>query len=1395
MKRFLYLLVFFVLLFSNNDVLVSSQLTPDTSGGSISLSIVDKNPIYNLYPKISSLDLCYINYNILVEEELKTNIIDLVQFSPNISPIKLVLNNSYKSLYSFTIDRVIPGNYNFSLMASSGSSSSNFTLSFKCNSITSLLSTMSISFLKEPFYSSFYFFSFLKVEGVGDHVFDHLEFLDFFENSILMPACGSNTFLMLWDSYYISKAKYSNWAISFNFASHNITIETKSYYNDGKNEIYKNITDFSYYPDNAFSNNSIPFQEFGQYRSLVMISLNTETAKDLIQLNLDVNHFYTHFIPIKGGKGDLKYLAFVPMGVAFNGKYNFSLVSLKETIRYSCKIGDFKIPKFENFNMTINKLINNNQPILEVEFSVSNPNLNIFPHAKYTSGYKQLILDFPFGYVLGPNVNFKNSVVLFRINNTLNNEISLKSTSHDILYESISINNITDYNSKPPKLISYKIIKVSSETVLYILKIYSINGLDKILVSGVFSFGIDCLIEGDIYLGTYEFAMSPLYDSVIQLYDTLNNIQIIKKDDFISLEPLTQFSNTQDMNFNFDLNSFNNITFLINDLNLINNTVSNIMYLNSTDIPRDLPMVLGLSDPVSLNREITYPFYYNSTSDLFYCKFIIPKNNIFGEIDFNILTQSGRGYFNTFLNIISSGFLPNSLRVNQTYLDNQGPIFEKIERIGVNQIFSNVNGLGDKSRLIGWNFFIKDDYNGFESGFIKVIGSVDNSIYSFNFTSEDFSSGDKWSGSYQMLINVSYPCISQSFIITHVLLKDTNNIESEFKLYSEFEPNSIKNPFLNFYNQSLVDTIYLDFVCSPNPTDISVQVLDSFSCSKTSVDVLGVDRIVEFTFKVSLAPGGIKKDQLPIVYMVSSKMEKVMCISNLTFINDTIASYSCSTEIPLGYGYPDPILLSLYGFIGNNGFYNGFSTSDLMNHNSYYINTTISFGNPIIKSTGLFYSDSDRLVIIGREFESTSLVFIDYNDDSTSTGFYKYNDVIDTIESSIIILKNVKPTEKSFFIKVQNPNGKISNIYKVIPIYFNIHPSVKPTETPSITVKPTETPSINPPQLCIGNPICGGSNQGYCVENVGCICYPPYVGVSCQSKVIIINPPIINPNNPSTNLTFNDDGDDDDTDKSSLIGLISIISLRELGINNEIKKTHFFENWIQTSLSNNKHHYIANIKGTSTNITIETEWFDSLTNITFANQKLTMNPSTLKYNINITKYEFISNINSLQLVIQSKLSKTSNIDHSICSAQSFGETTSNDNSNYIQLSVEKHSLYGRFIKRGIVDNKIISINNEQLNDLNSENSYYTSESYIGINIPWFRDLVQLDPDFSVLLDGSSANSICKDEGHSLSKNALIGIIVGCVGGALVIIIVSFIVVKYRTEMKIMKIKLIKLNKY
>ncbi|KAN0009414.1 hypothetical protein ACTFIU_006704 [Dictyostelium citrinum] len=137
MIRYLYLSVFlFILLFCYNDnVFIFSQLTP-TSVGSLSMSIVDKNPKFNLYPKRSSLDVCTIVYNILVVEESNTNIIELVQFNSSFitpNPIKLILKDTNKSLYTFSIGQVIPGNYKLGLTATSASSSSNFTLSFTCN--------------------------------------------------------------------------------------------------------------------------------------------------------------------------------------------------------------------------------------------------------------------------------------------------------------------------------------------------------------------------------------------------------------------------------------------------------------------------------------------------------------------------------------------------------------------------------------------------------------------------------------------------------------------------------------------------------------------------------------------------------------------------------------------------------------------------------------------------------------------------------------------------------------------------------------------------------------------------------------------------------------------------------------------------------------------------------------------------------------------------------------------------------------------------------------------------------------------------------------------------------------------------------------------------------------
>ncbi|EAL62270.1 hypothetical protein DDB_G0290287 [Dictyostelium discoideum AX4] len=78
-----------------------------------------------------------------------------------------------------------------------------------------------------------------------------------------------------------------------------------------------------------------------------------------------------------------------------------------------------------------------------------------------------------------------------------------------------------------------------------------------------------------------------------------------------------------------------------------------------------------------------------------------------------------------------------------------------------------------------------------------------------------------------------------------------------------------------------------------------------------------------------------------------------------------------------------------------------------------------------------------------------------------------------------------------------------------------------------------------------------------------------------------------------------------------------------------------------------------------------------------------MNPSSIKYTIEISEYKFSSNLNQLQLVMTASLSVNKTND--ICSNKEFSETSSGDDSNYLKIQIDDHSLYGRFIKRALID--------------------------------------------------------------------------------------------------------------
>ncbi|KAM9982117.1 hypothetical protein ACTFIY_004431 [Dictyostelium cf. discoideum] len=344
----------------------------------------------------------------------------------------------------------------------------------------------------------------------------------------------------------------------------------------------------------------------------------------------------------------------------------------------------------------------------------------------------------------------------------------------------------------------------------------------------------------------------------------------------------------------------------------------------------------------------------------------------------------------------------------------------------------------------------------------------------------------------------------------------------------------------------------------------------------------------------------------------------------------------------------------------------------------------------------------------------------------------------------------------------------------------------------------------NAPKQCTN---CGAINQGYCASQ-GCICHPPWMGVDCQSQYIIIPQPPKNSTSPSVemptfskpNSTNNNGGtggsttstdidENENIEKNVFKSLIAIVKLSELDFQSNEVKSFTFSEWIYKELTPSKYQYNTTIKVPTTNdtgevspsssssllnesetiISVTLEWFESLTNITFANENLIMNPSSIKYTIEISKYKFSSKLNQLQLVMMAELS--SNKTKDLCSNNEFGETSSGDNSNYIKIQVDNHSLYGRFIKRAIIDSVPRAIGNVQLDEtMKPLKNASSSQSYIGIVVPYFEKSIIIDPDFSVLIDSSklkesNSNSICLIQDQlisGLTKSQIAGIIIGSI---------------------------------
>ncbi|EAL65077.1 EGF-like domain-containing protein [Dictyostelium discoideum AX4] len=907
----------------------------------------------------------------------------------------------------------------------------------------------------------------------------------------------------------------------------------------------------------------------------------------------------------------------------------------------------------------------------------------------------------------------------------------------------------------------------------------------------------------------YEIVIDTVFYFPNQYYvvDVYENYRRYYIGDYLNMNPISKIEPPQILK-DVDIYSVSNIEYLFNDVDITNSSISNIIYFNfsNQNVQLNRPMALVLLDRVSINNlkntdvdeqiGTSKLFYskWNSTKKMFQIEFTIPANTQSGILPWYIAFSSETlindrsthrpGFAKLSSPIFNSNNELDPTRLYSSFLKSSDQLYVKTDNFDAyGPIFSNITTIVEKD-YVGWILTISDSINGFSYGDITVRGEKDSSIYNFHLTpSNALGNSDKWNSNYQLIINLnSNFCINQTYIITKVKLFDTQGNRASFSVSGSIvEP--LENPFINFLNNP--DILKVEYNCISSLSDIDGPELYSF-------DVIQTGSIFEFFFSAIDQQSGLKPNQRPIVYLSTYQLQTLQCISEISFLNETFSNYSCSIEIPYGFGFVQggEYIVSVYGFINNAGYYSGFSTETLYSLGYNCIFDSIK-PQPrlLITGTSSFNENSNELWIFGGEFNIPTVSF--QNVSIVYSNGEKYILSIQKSYSSSILINEIKPTSESFTVQVifyDEFNNAIneSNIYTVKPIKLNF-----------IQPKPIPIPN-NPTVECKGNPECGGDKNGYCSKSVGCICYSPWVGLDCSSKVIIIPTPTLNKSEPTFEIPILDN-QDDNTDDFLYKSLISIVSLRELDFNLNIVNYYTFNNkWNVTKINSYTNQYktdiivspsiLSNNQETTTTIIVTLQWFKDSMDITFANQKLNMKASSIKYTIEISNYQFKSKLNQLQLILSASF-KSSNTE-GICSNKDFGDTTSTDNSNYMKIQIGDRSLYGRFIKRAIIDKLIKSVQNEIINEttlnnyekqLITERSASSDYSFIGITIPYYRENIILDPDFSILLDSfkvskSDQGSICNGEGtdpsikSGLSNGQIAGIIIGAIGFATVIVI-------------------------
>ncbi|KAF2070035.1 hypothetical protein CYY_008643 [Polysphondylium violaceum] len=918
---------------------------------------------------------------------------------------------------------------------------------------------------------------------------------------------------------------------------------------------------------------------------------------------------------------------------------------------------------------------------------------------------------FPFGYVSG---NSKKNYTLGISHNLYHLTPFIQETIYPGYNDPIvSRGNIVSdqVDDEPPFIHNVTVYRLDAQRVTLLINATdNWAGILSINVLGQFELGSEHLVIGTMNDGLYSL-LNVAFDQL--KYDPSKNDSILVIKDYAGNERMYPFNSFINQDFDpvpalipfIDLNEIIEFKIDPQDIDPGHNDVDVSVLIKSKTIDRSWePLIALVVPPYGPFPSIIARGNYSGSNDDFLIRIKIPRGFYPGQVQY---------YFNypSWTNQFISGLFPNSpsqTKLNVKYYDEASNKFDFlapiIKKVSVSPA---VEFNATSTNTVSFALQVEDAVCGIKRISVNISSSIDPVIYTF---SKNYSN----SLSEQVVIDISVGhCLDQTFEIVDVFLEDGCGHKNFYHKYliSKNPP----NPYF-ITPMWISDPLPVGRITCKNP------IVDTIAPTLVELDVypktLQADtNVVSIRFTVKdKGDAGINRRSKPTVYFQSSTKAPLAYVSvEDNVYNKSCISYSVMARLPYGYG-DYGILLSIYGLMDNNINFKGYTSSDLAS-NSFdsfllYNSTLIT----AIKKISPVTTQGGSVTVYGTNLSGKNI-----------TAYFRSVD--GTFENTS------SPLEKSLGQLVfQIPPVNVAALSLSLDIDGVFY-------TPPIIEILNYVQSIKP---CSNN--C--TNRGVCTER-GCECTYPHQGSDCSS--IIVPPDKIeysfgnyNPEGVQKVVAV----------ERTLTSTISLFGIREVDHHNKLIKSYSIAKWHkeEDQLGTTYTGFLDAVRYPSAQFKISVQYYKNPKQLDFAGERVLIDSNSFKFTITSIAFPFSSQLNNIQIILKTSLKS----DKQTCyNSTNFGYTNSDETEiSWLELNSDDYKIYGKFIKKGIIDDIDTIVRNSQIPPEDPEFKDYidSSTSLVALYIPYFKTKAVLDPPLALLMSSRDEVNANNNNGDNINNN-------------------------------------------